>query len=150
MRIQPILIGSLLFSLFVAAPAVAAPVRSKNGEAINVRVAGKHARGIGLRAQTSGWRLELAGGARASASLFDVTDGVLPTRWVVQVVDGALELDAARFVAGHAYRLELRGADSAIIYLYPPKGARASHVELSDDEQDLGDEGIAITPKSAL
>jgi len=146
MRIPPLVILSLL----IAAPAVASPLHSKNGEAINVRVAGKRARGIGLRAQSSGWRLELGGGARASASLFDVTDGVSPTKWVVPVVDGALALDAERFVAGHAYRVELRGGDATIIYLYPPKQSRASHVDLSDDESPASDDGIAITPKSAL
>jgi len=137
--------------LLVAAPALAAPLAVKNGSSVNVSLAGKRERGIGLRPQASGWRLELSRPADDVAELIDVTRGVAPTKWVLPVEDGALHLDSTRFVPGHAYRVALRKGGSALVYLYPPAQKRTSQVTFADDQVGGGDDGgIAITPKSAL
>jgi len=137
--------------LLLAGPALAAPLSAKNGRSVNVSLRGKRERGIGLKAQSAGWRLELRNGAEETAEVIDVTQGVTPSKWLVPVEDGALVFDAPRFVAGHAYRVELKRAGSALIYLYPPPvGKRTSKIEFVADESPLDDGGIAITPKSAL
>ncbi len=136
--------------LAVAAPALSAPLAARNGSSVNVSVAGKRERGIGLRAQASGWRLELRGAAAGTAEVVDVTQGALGSKWMVQVEDGALVFDAARFVAGHAYRVELKSSGSSLIYLYPPAARKSQNVVFADSETPAADDGIAITPKSAL
>jgi nitrogen fixation protein len=140
---------ALLLILSVATPALSAPLPAKNGSTINVKVEGKRERGIGLKAQANGWRLELRGAASGTAEVVDVTQGALGSKWMVSVEDGALVFDAARFVAGHAYRVELKSG-SALVYLYPPTSRKSHSVVFADSEAPAADDGIAITPKSAL
>jgi hypothetical protein len=141
---------TLMMMLALAAPALAAPLAAKNGSTVHVKVEGKRERGIGLKAQASGWRLELRGAASGTAEIVDVTQGALGSKWMVQVEDGALVLDASRFVAGHAYRVELPKSGSALVYLYPPAARKSHNVVFADSEAPASDDGIAITPKSAL
>ena len=144
------LILSMLMLDFVA---YAAP-RARNGETVRVALTsdgGRHERAVGLRHVPNGWRLELADAEPvASAQIHDVTSGVTPSKWVVGIERNQLVLDESRFVAGHAYRVELPSG-SLLVYLYPPPaGARRSHVSFDETPSDTGEDGIAITPQSAL
>lgn len=147
-------VATLILALLVSLPAAAVPLRAKNGSTMNLKVAGKHERGIGLRTDGKAWRLEI-GALEGTAEVFDVTPNVIASKWVVPVVNGALVFDATRFIGGHAYRVDLRHGGSAFVYLYPPKlGSKNSRVVFADSDAaaphgEVGD-GIAITPKSAL
>lgn len=151
------LILSLLMLDFVAyaAPRARNALRLAQGERI-VYVAvtsdgGRHERAVGLRHVPNGWRLELADAEPVgSAQIHDVTSGAVSSKWVVGIERNQLVLDETRFVAGHAYRVEL-ASGSLLVYLYPPPaGARRTRVSFDETPSDAGEDGIAITPKSAL
>jgi hypothetical protein len=153
MRAYAVLFALMLLSL----PALAAPLRAKNGQTVRLTIGSQHERGIGLKPARpeSGWRLVLQPTEAEAADVVDVTVGALANKWTVAVVGDALVFDAGRFVPNHAYRVELRrGAralGSALVYLYPPldKGGKQRLV-FDGDEEPADDDGIAIMPKSAL
>jgi len=142
----------LAFSL-VSQAAVAGSMRAKHASSVRVAVRGHREAGFGLRGTSRGWRLDL-GRVLTAVELVDVTDGAVPSRWVVEAVDGALTLDPERFLAGHAYRVELRSGESMLVYLYPPsvsaRSSRAERLVFGEESDDVSDDGIAISPKSAL
>jgi hypothetical protein len=151
---------SLLLSL-AASSAVAAPqLRARNGQSVRLTLAGQHERGIGLRPVAGSWKLLLAGSDGADAAeVVDVTAGAPATKWMVAVENGAIVFDGRRFVADHAYRVQLRRGlqplSEAIIYLYPAHVGAKQKVGFSDDEArtnagNSDDDGIAVTPKSSL
>src|SRR5947208_3311175 len=103
-------LSMLLLVLVTSTAAFAAPLRARNGESMRVRVDGHSERAIGLRqsATRAAWRLELGAPSGGVASVYDVTGGgVAQTKWLVPVLAGGLTFDSSRFVAGHAYRVEL-------------------------------------------
>src|SRR5262245_37719617 len=110
MRFYPLLLLSCLTTL----PALAAPLRAKNGQTINLSLGGQRARGIGLRPSGNTWRLELAQTEAVEADVFDVTAGAPPTKWTVFVTAGSLVFDEPRFIADHAYRVQLRRGETEI------------------------------------
>jgi hypothetical protein len=122
------------------------------GHSVRVAIEGRREAGIGLRGDGRGWRLPLGGAAVTSVVLVDLTS---PTRdkWVLPVDGKSLVLDGARFVGGHAYRVELMKGmtlvDRALVYLYPTRGGRTTKVEFDVDSVDSSDE-LQLTPKSAL
>jgi hypothetical protein len=152
-RAYPIFFAWMLLGL----PALAAPLRAKNGQTVRLRLGSQHERGIGLKPgrPESGWRLVLAPTEAEAADVVDVTVGAPANKWTVAVVGDALMFDASRFVPDHAYRVELRrGAralGSALVYLYPPPEKRGKQQLVFDsDEAPADDDGIAVMPKSAL
>ena len=140
----------------VGGTAAASPLRVRNGSTVRVAMHGKREVGVGLRARAGvGWRLELAVGGNDTVDVVDVTEGANATRWTVDVVDGALLLDEARFVAGHAYRVTLRHGmtevGSSLVYLYPP--SVASRRKVTFDDADAGSatgDDILISKKPTL
>lgn len=141
--------------VLVGGTAAAPPLRIRNGSTVRVVVHGKREAGVGLRPRSGGWRLELAAAATEIVDVVDVTEGANATKWTVDVVDGALILDEARFVAGHAYRVTLRhgteALGSALVYLYPPSVASRHKVTFDDSEAaSSAGEDIAITKKPTL
>jgi hypothetical protein len=147
-------IASLLSLFMIEFVAHASPLRVRKGELIRVAATAdgaQHERGIGLRFKDGAWRLELADAAPVStAQVYDVTVGVVRSKWIVDVQKQVLVLDGPRFVAGHAYRVELP-AGSLLVYLYPPPHTHPAHVTF-DGPSDVttNTDGIAIQPKSAL
>jgi hypothetical protein len=139
--------------LLAASSAHASPLRAKNGHTIRLVLGGQRASGIGLKPAAGTWRLELARTDADSAEVVDVTSGAPASKWKVDVVDAALRFDRERFVADHAYRVELqragRAVGSALVYLYPAPRAGKQELTFSDGD-DAGDGEIATTPKSAL
>jgi hypothetical protein len=137
----------------LSVPALGAPLRVKNGHAVQLRLGAGRERGVALRPMGRSWRLELGRSDAERAELVDVTVGAPASRWTVAVVGDALTLDPARFVADHAYRVQLRrgveDVGSALIYLYPPRTSAKQTLEFSDDEAP-GDDEIAVTPKPSL
>jgi len=151
--------AALLSSVFACLP-VRAEARVVRGSSVRVAIDGHREAGIGLRSDGRGWRLPLAGsGGVTSVVLVDVT-APNHEKWVlaVQAEDGPLTLDGARFVGGHAYRVEIRrGAaivDRALVYLYPARGGKNTRVEFDVDGADSiasnSEDDIRLTPKSAL
>ena len=145
----------LMMTVVVGGSAIASPLRIRNGSSVRVVVQGKREVGVGLRPRAGAWRLELASAPNQSADVVDVTEGANGTKWSVDFVDGALVLDEARFVAGHAYRISVRhGSEvlgSALIYLYPPAVASRHKVTFDDAEAgSAGGEDIAISKKPTL
>jgi hypothetical protein len=142
--------------LALGGTAAAAPLKIKGGSPVRVAVHGKREVGIGLKAQKSGWRLDVAATPDVVAEVVDVTDGASGSKWTVDVRDGALLLDNERFIPGHAYRVTVRkGLDavgSALVYLYPPVSSARSRVTFEDDSAGgLGMDGeIGVMKKPTL
>lgn len=142
----------------VGSTAAAAPLKVRNGSTVRVALNGKHEAGVGLKLRAGGWRLELSASKDdVVADVVDVTQGANGARWIVDVRDGALFLDAERFIAGHAYRVlfrhgtEARG--TALVYLYPPAATRGNQHLTFDDEPPVdgaGDDEIATIKKPSL
>lgn len=151
-------ISTLVLSLLLSATAFAAPFTTRGGEPVRVRVGTRSQVGIGLRPSRAdgSWRLVVRGAQAPHAEVIDVTNGATRDKWVVELVasGSAAELvfDSSRFVAGHAYRVVLHGGEEAIVYLYaPPRGHGSSRVVFGDERaESVTEDGIAITPKSAL
>jgi hypothetical protein len=122
------------------------------GPSVRVAVEGRREPGIGLRGNGRGWRLPLGSAGATTVVLVDISS---PTRdkWVLPVDGKALVLDGARFVGGHAYRVEvMKGmtlVDRALVYLYPTRGGRTTKVEFDVEGADSSDE-LSLMPKSAL
>jgi hypothetical protein len=135
----------------LAATAHASP-NLRTGESVRLRIEGRSEIGRALRAEPQGWRLELAG--VSAIELADVTERTTHDKWQVVLSDGSALLDTTRFHAGHAYRVTVRrGAQTDVagfVYLAPPRGRNASHVDFADRELETNEDGIAIAPKSAL
>jgi hypothetical protein len=151
------LLAFSLISIGITLPAAAEPLRTRSGQSVQVALSGHRERGVGLRPGSHGWSLTLADSAAGVAEVHDVTAGAGNAKWLVSVVDASLRFDPARFVAGHAYRVELKrgtlSLGSALVYLFPPPRGRAtSHVTFRTDEEPAGegDEGLTPLPKSAL
>jgi hypothetical protein len=125
----------------------------RNGTRIHIQLAGHREEAVGLRPGADGWRV-VVGGGDVRAALFDVTSGRSLAGFELPVQRGKVLLDRARFLADHAYRLELRrGTEllgSALLYLYPPP--RGSNKVIFDDgERDSrDDDGILATAKGGL
>jgi hypothetical protein len=137
-------------------PAFASPLRAKNGQSVRLMLSGQREVGIGLRPLRGAWKLDLLDAQGAdSAEVVDVTAGAPASKWMMAVEAGALVFDGRRFMADHAYRVQLRRGNlplgSALVYLYPAKMGAKSRVSFGDDETHPDDDdGIAVTPKSAL
>jgi hypothetical protein len=153
-KMRVVFVGAAL--LFFTSGAIAAPLRARNATSVRVAVDGRRERAFGVRGAAHGWRLELLGARAAVAEIHDVTPGAQPGKWLVPLDDDAVVFDDARFVAGHAYRVELRrgveSVGSALVYLYPPRAQKSARVQFDDSEaaSSDGDDEIAITPKPSL
>ena len=102
------LLAALAFAPAVRAEAPAR-VRIKNGHGITVALGKTREAATGIRPEKKTWVLELDPSfVGAEADLRDVTPDVAGARWSVPVTTARLVLDAARFLPGHVYRLELR------------------------------------------
>jgi hypothetical protein len=151
------ILGLGLF-MAVGGTAEASPLRIKGGSPVRVSMHGKRETGIGLKAQKSGWRVDVSASTPDEvADVIDITDGSAGTKWMVEVRDGALLLDNERFIPGHAYRVTIRkGMDplaSALVYLYPPVSSARSRVSFDDDSNagGLGMDGeIGVMKKPTL
>jgi hypothetical protein len=143
----------VLLGLLISSSAMAAPTfRPKNGHSVRVVLGAKKEKGFGLRHARGGWRVELGRTQAATAEVVDVTAGTPGNKWEVSVESGALSLDQ-RFIAGHAYRVELRDGSrsigSTLVYLYPPKIAARQQVSFADNESGADGE-MATLPKPSL
>jgi hypothetical protein len=143
----------MLLGLLVSSTALAAPTfRPKNGHTVRVVLGEKKERGFGVKHAHGEWRVELGQTHAAMAEVVDVTAGTPGSKWEVSVESGALRLDQ-RFIAGHAYRVELRhgtqSLGSTLVYLYPPKAAAKQQVTFADDDSGADGE-IATLPKPVL
>jgi hypothetical protein len=142
--------------------AIGSPLKARNPEIVQVKVGGQAKQGIALRSHPEGWRLELSGStANGTAELVDLTPGT-PARTLAVPVNGdELLLDAARFIGGHVYRVQLRrggvAVESGLVYLYPspvlkdaPQTKVPQRLKFSADEKPLDDTGIQPVSKSSL
>jgi len=147
----------VLLVMLAGGSAVAAPPLSlRRGRAIRVTINGRSEDAVALRFDRGGWRVTLAGaGAGGTLVLRDVTLGATGPRTfeLALAADGVL-LDERRFVADHAYRIELKRGTailgSAVIYLTPQK--RRGPVVFEDREAGApaSDGEIGTTDKGAL
>ena len=146
-----------LLVMLVGGSAVAAPPLSvRRGRAIRVAINGRTEDAVALRFDRGGWRLALGGaGAGGTLVLRDVTLGATgPRTFELALPPEGLLLDDARFIADHAYRIELkRGTTvvgSALIYLTPQK--RRGPVVFDDGETGTqpSDGELRTTDKGAL
>jgi len=145
------------------AAASAGPLKVKNAVAVRVNMAAGSQRGLGVKPERDGWRLQLSLATvnkDTQVDVIDVTPGT-PARTVSVVLHGdEAVLDGQRFEGGHVYRVQLRstaGLDSAYVYLYPSASASAAakegptKLEFAEDERDAtGSSGPAPVKKSAL
>ncbi len=157
--------GIIGFGLVVllAGPALATPVlRIKNGSTVRMSVKGKREAGVGVRPKNGVCRVELSAGKETAGQtsdqtieIVDVTDGASSAKWELAPTEGALLLDADRFVAGHGYRVTvMRGQEamaSTLNYLYPPPMTGKGKVTFEDGETGgPGEDEIAVTKKPSL
>ena len=135
-----------------SADEVEAALHAKNGSSVRLVLGEKKEKAIGLKAQSGGWKLELAKTDAEIAEVVDVTTGVTGMKWEVALADGAIRFDE-RFRADHAYRVEiLKGQKSlgaAFVYLYPPKVAQKQRVKFEETDL-LGDGEMATLPTPTL
>jgi hypothetical protein len=104
--------------------AQAEPLVARNGEEVRLVVAQKPRKALRLKPTPNhdGWRLEL-GSTRANgvAEVFDVTPGTQARTYNLSISAGEVLFDRARFVGGHAYRVQLfvdgRAGASGFVYL---------------------------------
>jgi hypothetical protein len=131
-------------------PALAAPsFRPKNAQPVRVRLGDKREPGFGVKPVGGEWRLELGRKDVDAAELIDVQNGM---KWQLSAGGSALVLDG-RFIAGHAYRVELRHGPktlaSALVYLYPPEAPAQTTIQFGDGEPS-SDNDMATLPKPTL
>lgn len=139
-----------LLGFVVAAPSAHADAnRIRNGSPIHLRLAGRREAAVGLRPGKSGWRVVLRAPGAESAELSDVTPGRATSKFRVPVTGREVILDAERFVAGHAYRLEVHGGERQLLYLYPPLGRRVSTLVFDAEEPTAGDD-LSPSDKGSL
>jgi hypothetical protein len=146
--------SALLALLLLGVPAIAAPTfRLRNAQSVHVRLGDKREAGFAIKQAGGEWRLELGRVDAELAEIVDVTSGAASLKWQVEVVGGALRMEEARFIAGHAYRVELRRGPktlgSALVYLTPPK-ALAQRAVSFDEGETPGDGEMATLPKPTL
>lgn len=150
----------VLLGIFVAGPAFAAPL-VRNGSSVRVVLPEGRKAASAIRPNggaADGWTLRLSVRS-GSVNLVDVTAGATALKYVY-TLDGEsndIVLDSDRFIAGHAYRVELRdpqgGVQTSIVYLVAPKGNARSNVAFTGSGADdcAGDsDGIAIRDKGTL
>ena len=146
-----LLVGSLL-----AAPAFAAPL-VQNGSTVRVVLPEGKKAATALRADKAGWTLKFKAQS-GMVNLIDVTAGAAPVKYVISLdsaeAPGVVVLDNDRFVAGHAYRVELRdhegGVQQGHVYLVPPKQVSTAKVSFSDSDEGSSDDGIRVRDKGSL
>ncbi len=151
---RALVLGLLLLDSVPTRPASAAG-RALMGEIVRVSLHGHREMGIGLRPNAGGWRIAVHGEA-TSIELTDQT-GATHDKWVLPVGAQPLQLDAGRFLGGHAYRFELHHGGTVVerglVYLFPARGGRTARVEFdveADPTVSSNTDGIAVLPKSAL
>jgi hypothetical protein len=147
--------------------ALAAPLESKNAEAVRVAVNRQPRLGLGVKpsAGSEGWRLQLKDPKDGTAQVVDVTPGTAARTLKLSMNAGELVFDTVRFVGGHVYHVQLHhGADttsSGFVYLYPsaapkpaPQKAMPQHLKFetdaTTDRRPEESDGIQITSKSGL
>ncbi len=141
--------------LLLSTAAQASPTRlsAKGGESVRVQVGSQHEPGFGVRpSRDNHWRLSFDRTDADSAEVVDVTRGALGAKWEVPMAEGALRLDADRFIAGHAYRVELRRGQrtlgGALVYLYA--GRPETRQQIQFNEEDVAEREMATLPKPTL
>ncbi len=149
---------ALLFTFVVGFPTLGhAATHVLPRTSVRVVQNGRREPGIGLRSNGHSWRLNL--GDTAGATSVALIDETAPAheKWVLDIDGNSLELDAERFVGGHAYLVEVcKGPDvveHGLVYLYPaPASSRTAHVTLDSraDDNALDSGELPITPKGAL
>ena len=152
--------GLLVAWVQLQGQAEAAPLKVKNAVAVRVTMAQGSQRGLGVKPERDGWRLQLSlakVSQDTSVEVIDVTPGT-PARTLSVLLRGEEALlDGQRFEGGHVYRVQLRsgsGIDSAYVYLYPSGPVAAvkegpTKLEFAGDERE-GTSGPAPVRKSAL
>ena len=105
-----------------------------------------------------GWTMKVRADS-GMVNLVDVTAGAMPMKYVFSLADaqtpGVLVLDSDRFVAGHAYRVELRdssgGVQTGHVYLVAPRGINTAKVSFTSGADDHSDDGeLRIRDKGSL
>lgn len=91
----------------------------------------------------------------AAVELEDVTPGWQAVRLSVPIRTESVVLDAANFLADHAYRVEVRRASqllgSALVYLYPPPVERVHQLDFESTSKASDHQGRpAVSPKRSL
>ncbi len=145
----------------LGASAGADPLAVRNAEDVRVSVAQKarHAWGLKPLPGAAGWQLELRGDADG-AEIIDVTPGTPARTLSLAVAARVLRFDPVRFVGGHVYQVQLRGAaraSSGLVYLYPDAAAKlapnkgVARVRFDADERATDDgSGIERVDKGKL
>jgi len=150
------MIAGVALVAMLGGAATASPLKIRNGSTVRVALQGKREPGVGLRARSGGWQLEVAPLPGAVADVFDVTEGSSASKWTVQVEDGVIFFDQETFLPGHAYRVLVRhGAESlgtTLVYLYPSTVATRQHRVTFDDADAVGNasDGPALIKKPTL
>ena len=142
-----------------SAPAPTKALHIKNAHIIRVVLGKKRESAAAVRPDPDkgGWRLvlsaDLDGG---SVDLEDVTPKIRGSKWTLTVTDGAVALDAGRFLATHVYRLVARRGrqllGNALVYLVPPAAPPGkSHVDFAEDTEGQDPTApMSPSPKGAL
>jgi hypothetical protein len=142
----------------VAGATEVARLRIKNGHHLMVNLGKTRQEAIGVRPEKKVWQLDLGTELVGAAADFqDVTPNGRAERWSIPVAAAKVDLDPARFLPSHVYRLEIRRArvlvGTAFVYLYPPPAERVRRVELDDrpaDAETIDASPLGVIPKSGL
>ncbi len=147
----------LLLSLFVSGSALAAPLVQSGSTVRVVLPEGKKAANA-IKPDKLGWTMKVRAES-GMVNLVDVTAGAMPMKYVFSLAEaqtpGVLVLDSDRFVAGHAYRVELRdssgGVQTGHVYLVAPRGINTAKVSFTGGADDHSDDGeLRIRDKGSL
>lgn len=152
--------GMILFALLVTGSVAHAAPLVQNGSTVRVVLPEGKKAATAVRADKTGWTLRLRAES-GMLNLVDVTAGAPALKYVISLDKtddaGVVVLDTDRFVAGHAYRVELRESTGSVttghIYLVPPKhpGNGKMTVSFSGADDCTGeDDGIRVRDKGAL
>jgi hypothetical protein len=153
MRITKLLVLSLLLS---TGTAFAAPLVQSGSTVRVVLPEGKKAANA-LKADKLGWTMKVRA-TDGMINLVDVTANAAPMKYVISLQDsetpGVVILDNDRFVAGHAYRVELRdslgGVQTSHVYLVPPKTVNTAKVSFSAADDCAGSDELRVSDKGSL
>lgn len=155
------LVTGLCFGIVLACGSASAAPLVQNGSSVRVVLPEGKKLATAVRADKQGWTLKLRA-ETGMINLVDVTAGAAAVKYVISLDKtddaGVVILDNDRFVAGHAYRVELREPSGTVqtshIYLVPPKhvGNGKMTVSFSGAADDcVGDDGeLRIRDKGAL
>jgi hypothetical protein len=145
-------LAALLLCLSIARPATAEPTRVRNGFTVFLQLGKTREAALGIHADKRGWRLVLSAAVTGEVELRDVTPGKARTKLKVTAKGRELLLEADRFVAGHAYRLEVREKDATplLVYLCPPDARQVNRVSFDAEEAADDDDGMPHTEKGSL